>query len=133
VRRTSRFCEKVFGVQSRRVNDRTWSQVGRSRVGLQNAADGEHAGVHRLGVAAEAFNYDLVVARLRALGATVERPEIQGAPAFRIPTACACRSTPPREFRLPRSSHVLHHLGRRKIFPELLEAVIGTEERTEHR
>ena len=81
----ARFYEKVFGAQSRRLNDRTWFQVGRSRVGLQKTADGEHAGVHHIGVAAEAFNYDLAVARLRALGATVERPEIQGAPAFRDP------------------------------------------------
>jgi len=81
----ARFYQKVFGVASRRSNDRTWFQVGRSRLGLQKTAAGAHAGVHHVGVAAEPFNYDVAVARLRALGASVERPEIQGAPSFHDP------------------------------------------------
>jgi hypothetical protein len=32
-----------------------------------------------------------------------------------------------------RSSHVLDHLGRGEILPELLQAVVGTEQSTEHR
>jgi catechol 2,3-dioxygenase-like lactoylglutathione lyase family enzyme len=81
----ARFYAKVFGVESRRLNDRSWFQVGRSRLGLQKTADGDHVGVHHVGVAAEPFAYDVAVARLRALAATVERPEIQGAPSFRDP------------------------------------------------
>jgi catechol 2,3-dioxygenase-like lactoylglutathione lyase family enzyme len=80
-----RFYEKVFGGESRRSNDRTWFQVGRSRLGLQKTPEGGRTGVHHVGVAAEPFNYDVAVARLRALGASVERPEIQGAPSFRDP------------------------------------------------
>ncbi len=81
----ARFYEKVFGIESRRSDDRIWFQVGRSRLGLQKTTGGAHSGVHHLGVVAEPFNYDVVVARLHALGATVERPEIQGAPSFRDP------------------------------------------------
>ena len=81
----ARFYQKVFGVEPRRSTDRTWFQVGRSRLGLQKTAAGERTGVHHIGVAAEPFNYDVALARLRALGASVERPEIQGAPSFRDP------------------------------------------------
>jgi hypothetical protein len=39
--------------------------------------------VNHFCVSAAAFNYDAFVARLSALGAKVERPELSGAPSFR--------------------------------------------------
>ena len=82
---SARFYEKVFGPISLRNNNRIWFRVGRSRVGLLKAPEGEHAGVNHFCVSAEPFNYDAVVARLSALGAKVERPELSGAPSFRDP------------------------------------------------
>jgi catechol 2,3-dioxygenase-like lactoylglutathione lyase family enzyme len=80
-----RFYEKVFGPVSLRRNNRIWFQVGRSRIGLLKTPDGQRPGVNHFCVSAEPFNYDAVVARLAALGAKVEPPELPGAPSFRDP------------------------------------------------
>jgi len=82
---SARFYEKVFGPVSLRNNNRIWFRVGRSRIGLLKTPAGEHPGVNHFCVSAERFDYDAVVARLSALGAKVERPEISGAPSFRDP------------------------------------------------
>jgi catechol 2,3-dioxygenase-like lactoylglutathione lyase family enzyme len=80
-----RFYEKVFGAVSRRDNNRVWFQLGRSRIGLIKTSEGQRPGVHHFCVSAEPFNYDAVVARLAARGATVEPPERPGVPTFRDP------------------------------------------------
>jgi len=82
---SARFYEKVFGPASQRSNNRIWFQVGRSRIGLLKTTQGQPPGVNRFSVSAEPFNDDRVIARLRALGATVERPETPGAASFRDP------------------------------------------------
>jgi catechol 2,3-dioxygenase-like lactoylglutathione lyase family enzyme len=80
-----RFYEKVFGPVSRRNNNRVWFQAGRSRIGLLKTPEGQRPGVNHFCVSAEPFNYDTAVARLAALGAKVEPPELPGAPSFRDP------------------------------------------------
>jgi catechol 2,3-dioxygenase-like lactoylglutathione lyase family enzyme len=82
---SARFYEKVFGPVSRRNNNRVWFQAGRSRIGLLRTPAGQRPGVNHFCVSADPFNYDAVVARLAALGATVEPPELPGAPSFRDP------------------------------------------------
>ena len=68
-----------------RNNNRVWFRVGRSRIGLLKTPEGQQAGVNHFCVSAEPFNYDAVAARLAALGAKVEPPELPGAPSFRDP------------------------------------------------
>jgi len=82
---SARFYEKVFGPVTRRANNRTWFQAGRSRIGLLKTPEGQRLGVNHFCVSAEPFNYAVVVARLAALGAKVEPAEIPGAPSFRDP------------------------------------------------
>ena len=82
---SARFYEKVFGPVSLRNNNRVWFRVGRSRIGLLKTPEGQRPGVNHFCVSAEPFNYDAVVARLTALGAKVEPPELPGAPSFRDP------------------------------------------------
>jgi len=45
-------------------------------------------------VAAEPFAYDAVVARLAALGAKIEPPELPGAPSFRDPDGMLVQVSP---------------------------------------
>jgi catechol 2,3-dioxygenase-like lactoylglutathione lyase family enzyme len=82
---SARFYEKVFGPVSLRNNNRVWFRVGRSRIGLLQTPEGQRAGVNHFCVSAEPFKYDAVVSRLAALGASVEPPELPGAPSFRDP------------------------------------------------
>jgi catechol 2,3-dioxygenase-like lactoylglutathione lyase family enzyme len=82
---SARFYEKVFGPVSLRRNNRVWFRVGRSRIGLLKTPEGQPPGVNHFCVSAEPFDYDGVVARLAALGAKVEPPELPGAPSFRDP------------------------------------------------
>ncbi len=79
------FYEKIFGPVTRRNNNRTWFQAGKSRIGLLQTPEGQRAGVNHYCVSAAAFNYDAVVKRLTAAGAKLETPEIAGAPEFRDP------------------------------------------------
>jgi catechol 2,3-dioxygenase-like lactoylglutathione lyase family enzyme len=82
---SGRFYGKVLGPASRGANDRVWFQAGRSRIGLTKAPAGQQPGVHHICVVASPFDYDASIARLTALGATVEAPETSGAPLFRAP------------------------------------------------
>ncbi len=79
------FYKEIFGPVTRRNNNRIWFQVGTSRVGLLKTPEGAKAGVNHYCVSAAAFDYDTVVKQLNAAGATVEKPEIAGAPEFRDP------------------------------------------------
>ena len=88
------FYEKVFGAVSRRNNNRIWFTVGRSRIGLLKTPDGQRAGVNHFCVSAAPFDYNRAVARLAALGATVEPPELPGAPSFRDPDGMLVQVSP---------------------------------------
>jgi catechol 2,3-dioxygenase-like lactoylglutathione lyase family enzyme len=77
------FYEKIFGPVTQRNNNRTWFQVGRSRVGLVKAAEGRKTGVNHYCVAAEPFDYSVAAKRLELVGAKVEAAEVAGAPEFR--------------------------------------------------
>ena len=79
------FYEKIFGPVTRRNNNRTWFQAGKSRVGLLQTPAGEKPGVNHFCVSAEAFDYDAAVKKLTQAGAKVGTPEIAGAPEFRDP------------------------------------------------
>jgi len=82
---SARFYEKIFGPVSQRGNNRVWFRLGRSRIGLLKTPDGQRPGVNHFCVSAEPFDYDAVVSRLAALGATIEPIELPGAPSFRDP------------------------------------------------
>jgi catechol 2,3-dioxygenase-like lactoylglutathione lyase family enzyme len=82
---SARFYEQIFGAVSLRRNNRIWFRVGRSRIGLLETPEGQRPGVNHFCVSAEPFNYDAVVARLVALGAKIDPPELPGAPSFRDP------------------------------------------------
>ena len=82
---SARFYEKIFGPVALRNNNRIWFRVGRSRVGLLETPDGQRPGVNHFCVSAAPFDYDAVVARLAALSAKVEPPELPGSPSFRDP------------------------------------------------
>jgi catechol 2,3-dioxygenase-like lactoylglutathione lyase family enzyme len=82
---SAKFYEKIFGSVALRNNNRIWFRVGRSRVGLVKTPEGQRPGVHHFCVSAAAFDYDAVIARLTALGAKIEPPELPGAPSFRDP------------------------------------------------
>ena len=79
------FYEKLFGPVTRRGNNRTWFQAGRSQIGLLEVADGRHPGVNHFCVAAAQFDYHSAVKRLAAAGAKIESAEVSGAPEFRDP------------------------------------------------
>jgi catechol 2,3-dioxygenase-like lactoylglutathione lyase family enzyme len=79
------FYEKLFGLVTQRSNDRTWFQVGKSRIGLLAVATGRPPGVNHFCVSAAAFKYDAVMKRLEQAGARLEAPEVAGAPEFRDP------------------------------------------------
>ncbi len=82
---SARFYEKVFGAASERRNNRIWFRAGASRIGLLATPDGQRPGVNHFCVSAEPFDYDAAVARLAALSAKIEAPELPGAPSFRDP------------------------------------------------
>jgi catechol 2,3-dioxygenase-like lactoylglutathione lyase family enzyme len=83
--KSAAFYEQILGPVTQRRNNRTWFQVGRSRVGLLKTPEGQHPGVNHFCVAAAAFNYDVAVKKLERAGAKLEKPDVAGAPEFRDP------------------------------------------------
>ena len=79
------FYTKFLGQATPGNNNRVWFQVGASRIGLLQTPAGERPGVNHFCVSAEPFDYDDAVRKLKQLTATVEDPEIAGAPQFRDP------------------------------------------------
>ena len=79
------FYEKILGPVAQRNNNRTWFQVGTSRIGLLKTPDGQRAGVNHFCVSAAVFDYDAAVKKLEQAGAKIEMPEVAGAPEFRDP------------------------------------------------
>jgi glyoxylase I family protein len=79
------FYSKIFGPVTQRANNRTWFQVGKSRIGLI-AADASHRpGVDHFCVSAESFDYESMIKKLQQAGAKVQPPEVAGAPEFHDP------------------------------------------------
>lgn len=91
---SARFYEKIFGAVALRNNDRIWFRVGRSRIGLLKTPEGQRSGVNHFCVSAARFDYDAAVARLAALGAKIEPPELPGAPSFRDPDGMLVQVSP---------------------------------------
>jgi catechol 2,3-dioxygenase-like lactoylglutathione lyase family enzyme len=79
------FYEKLFGPVIQRNNNRTWFQVGKSRIGLLAATNGRRPGVNHFCVSATAFEYEAAMKMLERAGAKPEAPEVAGAPEFRDP------------------------------------------------
>ena len=83
--KSAAFYAKIFGPVTSRANNRTWFQVGKSRIGLI-AADASHpVGVDHFCVSAERFDYNAVARKLEENGGKVQPPEVAGAPEFRDP------------------------------------------------
>jgi catechol 2,3-dioxygenase-like lactoylglutathione lyase family enzyme len=98
--KSAAFFEKIFGppMQSnaQRNNNRTWFQVGKSRVGLLQTSSGQKTGVNHYCVAAEPFDYESATKKLTEAGAKVESPEVGGAPEFRDPDGYLVQVMTPR-------------------------------------
>ncbi|HEY7392989.1 MAG TPA: VOC family protein [Bryobacteraceae bacterium] len=77
------FFTKIFGPVTQRNNNRTWFQVGTSRVGLLQTPNGQKTGVNHYCVAAVQFDYESAIRKLAEAGAKLESPEVKGAPEFR--------------------------------------------------
>ena len=90
------FFEKIFGPVTQRNNNRTWFQVGKSRVGLLETPGGQRAGVNHYCVAAGPFDYESATRKLAQAGAKVESPEVGGAPQFRDPDGYLVQVMTPR-------------------------------------
>ncbi|HLH00705.1 MAG TPA: VOC family protein [Bryobacteraceae bacterium] len=94
--KAAEFYAKIFGPVTQRANNRTWFQVGKSRIGLI-ASDAEHpTGVDHFCVAAERFGYETAVKQLQQAGAKVQAPEVAGAPEFRDPDGILVQVMAPR-------------------------------------
>jgi catechol 2,3-dioxygenase-like lactoylglutathione lyase family enzyme len=83
--KSAAFYEKILGPVTQRNNNRTWFQVGKSRIGLLQTPLGQQAGVNHFCVSAAAFDYADVTKKLEQAGAKLEKPEVAGAPEFRDP------------------------------------------------
>ena len=94
--RSAAFYEKFFGPVTSRNNNRTWFQIGASRIGLLKTPEGQKAGVNHYCVQAAAFDFDAAVKRLQAMGAKVEPAEVAGAPSFRDPDGSMMQVMGPR-------------------------------------
>ena len=81
--KSAAFYEKIFGAVTRRNNNRTWFQAGRSRIGLLQVPAGQRPGVNHFCVSDVSFDYDAATKNLQASGAHPEKPEAAGAPEFR--------------------------------------------------
>ena len=94
--KSSTFYEKLLGPVTQRNNNRTWFQVGKSRLGLLGDASQRGGGVNHFCVSAAAFAYDAVLKKLEQAGAKVEDPEVAGAPEFRDPDGILVQVMGPR-------------------------------------
>ena len=79
------FYQRFLGKPSPGNNNRTWFQVGPSRIGLLRTPAGQRAGVNHFCVSAAAYNYDEVIRRLQQMGVETVAPEVAGAVEFRDP------------------------------------------------
>ena len=83
--KTAAFYKKVLVPVTQRNKNRTWFQVGKSRIGLLQTPAGQRPGVNRLCVAAASFDYAAAMKRLEVAGAKPETAEIAGTPEVRDP------------------------------------------------
>jgi catechol 2,3-dioxygenase-like lactoylglutathione lyase family enzyme len=90
------FFEKIFGPVTQHNNNRTWFQIGKSRVGLLETPSGQRTGVNHYCVATEPFDYESATRKLAEAGAKVESPEVSGAPEFRDPDGYLVQVMTPR-------------------------------------
>jgi lactoylglutathione lyase len=94
--KSAAFYEKIFGPVTQRNNNRTWFQVGKSRVGLLAATGGKRPGVDHFCVSAAAFEFDAVMKKIQQAGIKLENPEVNGAPDFRDPDGIRVQVMGPR-------------------------------------
>ena len=79
------FYEKIFGPVTQRNNNRTWFQVGKSRIGLLAVANGRRPGVNHFCVSAATFDRDAAMKKLEQAGAKREASENAADTQFRDP------------------------------------------------
>jgi catechol 2,3-dioxygenase-like lactoylglutathione lyase family enzyme len=89
------FYANIFGLATQ-VNNRTWFQAGKSRIGLLQTPAGTRPGVNYFCISAAAFNFAATLKKLEEAGARVERPEVAGEPVFRDPEGLLVRVSPPK-------------------------------------
>jgi catechol 2,3-dioxygenase-like lactoylglutathione lyase family enzyme len=89
------FYAQILGPVSSRGNERTWFQVGKSRVGLLKTPAGQRAGVNHYCVTAQ-LDYDDAVRKLEGMGVRVGKPEVAGAPEFYDPDGFLVQAMRPR-------------------------------------
>jgi catechol 2,3-dioxygenase-like lactoylglutathione lyase family enzyme len=94
--KSATFFQKIFGPVTQRNNNRTWFQVGESRVGLLETPSGQRAGVNHYCVAAEPFDYESAAKKLAEAGGKVESPEVKDALEFRDPDGYLVQVMKPR-------------------------------------
>ena len=90
------FYEQVLGAVTQRNNDRTWFQVGKSRIGLLKTPSGQRPGVNHFCVSASSLNYDADLKKLEQAGAKLEPAEVAGSPEFRDPDGYLVQVMVPR-------------------------------------
>ena len=96
VEKSVAFYEKVFGPVTQRANDRTWFQVGKSRIGLVAAGNTRRPGVDHFCVSAAAFDYQASLKKLEQAGAKLAQTEAAAAPEFRDPDGILVQVIGPR-------------------------------------
>lgn len=94
--KSAAFYEKIFGPVTSRNNNRTWFQVGKSRIGLLAVGSGRRPGVNHFCVSAAAFDYDTAIKKLEQAGAKPQAPEVAGAPEFHDPDGILVQVMGPR-------------------------------------
>jgi catechol 2,3-dioxygenase-like lactoylglutathione lyase family enzyme len=94
--KSATFFQNIFGPVAQRNNNRTWFQLGKSRVGLLETPSGQRAGVNHYCVAAEPFDYESAAKKLAEAGAKLESPEVRAAPEFRDPDGYLVQVMTPR-------------------------------------
>jgi len=94
--KSAAFYEKIFGPATRRNNNRTWFQAGKTQVGLLQTPSGQRPGVNHFCVAAASFDYASATKKLELAGARLVDPEVGAAPEFRDPDGLPIQVMGPR-------------------------------------
>jgi catechol 2,3-dioxygenase-like lactoylglutathione lyase family enzyme len=94
--KSAAFYEKIFGQVTRRNNNRTWFQAGKTQIGLLQTPSGQRAGVNHYCVSAAPFDYASTTKKLKQADARLVDPEVAGAPEFRDPDGLLVQVMGPR-------------------------------------
>jgi catechol 2,3-dioxygenase-like lactoylglutathione lyase family enzyme len=85
VEKAAAFYERVFGPVTQRNNNRTWFQVGKSRIGLLATSNGRRPGVNHFCVSVAAFDHETAMKKVEQAGGKREASENPTDVMFRDP------------------------------------------------